>query len=143
MGNKDERHVMKLSKTDDGYTYRKTKDQSDDSNVMIGAKHEFGIGVPMRSFLRMPLQMYLQKYLENNKAFTKEALAKVIKDKSIIPWIKNLGVTAEQVVLDAFEFQGWGHWPPLSPRTMEQKKVHMILTETQQLRNSITHKVVG
>jgi hypothetical protein len=110
------------------------------TNAEIGAKHEYGQdGMPVRSFLRMPLTEKLQPYLDKSKAFTPEAMKKVNEDASIAPWLEKVGVVAEQVVAAAFNTGGFGKW---KPSNMEKKKVKQTLIETQQLRNSIVSKVV-
>lgn len=109
-----------------------------ETNASIGARHEFGKGKKLRSFLRMPLTNYLQKYLDKSDAFDKETLSKVIAEGSLIPWLKKVALTAENVVGDAFKTGGFGEW---FPSNMKYKKVQMTLVETQQLRNSITSEV--
>lgn len=108
------------------------------SNAEIGYKHEFGIGVPRRSFLRMPLIEHLQKYLDKSGAFDKAAVRQVIKDGSFVPWYEKVAIVAERVVADAFNTGGFGKW---KPSNMRNKKNHQTLVETQQLRDSITSEV--
>lgn len=109
------------------------------SNATIGMKHEFGDDkLPIRSFLRAPISENMQSYLDNSDAFDKEAVKKVIEEKSFIPWLKKLGVLAEAIVSDAFNTGGFGKW---KPSNMDFKKNHQTLVETQQLRNSITSEV--
>lgn len=109
------------------------------TNSEIGLKHEFGKdGMPVRSFLRMPLIENLGKYLENAGAFNEEVLKEVIEQKSILTWMKKIGVTAERVVADGFDSGGFGKW---KPSNMSFKKNKQTLVETQQLRNSITSEV--
>lgn len=113
-----------------------------ESNATIGAAHEFGTSrVPVRSFLRVPISERLDKELQSSGAFTKEALAKVIKEKSTKQWVTNCAIVAQKIVLEAFDTQGFGKWPANTPETMARKKVKQILTETQQLRNSIEWEV--
>lgn len=109
------------------------------TNAQIGAKHEFGEdGMPIRSFLRFPISTYLQKYLDNSGAFNKDTLSEVIKLGTIKPWVQKIAITAESIVQEAFATGGFGQW---KPSHMEDKKVHLTLVETQQLRNSITSRV--
>lgn len=113
--------------------------KDDGSNATIGAKHEFGQdGMPQRSFLRMPLTENLGEYLENSGTFNEEVLKQVIKEGSIVKWVKEIMIVCEHVVADAFETSGFGKWK-LS--NMKYKKNHQTLVETQQLRNSITSEV--
>lgn len=110
-----------------------------ESNASIGAKHEFGSGsLPVRSFLRMPLTDYLPKYLEESGAFDKKALASVVEQGSLKPWVEKIMIVAEEVVLDAFDTGGFGTW---QPSIMEHKVNQQTLIETGQLRDSITSEV--
>ncbi len=109
------------------------------TNAEIGAKHEYGRGgMPVRSFLRVPLSENLGKYLEQSNAFDRDAMAQVIKTGTILPWLTKVAVIAENVVQDGFNTGGFGKW---QPSNMSRKKVHMTLVETQQLRNSITSRI--
>lgn len=112
----------------------------DNSNATIGMKHEFGMdGLPIRSFLRMPLIENMQKYLKKSKAFSKETLKKIVDEKSLKAWVQNCAFVAEEIIADAFQSGGFGQW---KPSNMKFKKNHQTLVETQQLRNSITSEVV-
>lgn len=106
------------------------------SNATIGARHEFN----GRSFLRQPISENLQEYLNNAGAFDKKALREVIKKKSLLPWVKKLGVLGVQIVNEAFNTGGFGKW---KPSNMDHKLVKQTLVESQQLRNSITFQVDG
>lgn len=109
------------------------------SNAEIGAAHEFGTTVlPQRSFLRVPLSDQLQKAMENSGALDKNAMAQVIKQGTVLPWITKIAKLAEGIVSDAFDSGGFGKW---KPSDMTYKKNHQTLVETQQLRNSITSEV--
>lgn len=111
------------------------------TNAQVGAAHEFGTEkLPIRSFLRMPLSTELSKALEKSGAFTREALAKVVEEKSLTPYVEKIAVVAVGVVLEAFDSGGYGKW---TPSDMTHKKVHQTLVESQQLRNSITSGVVN
>lgn len=113
------------------------------SNALIGAAHEFGTTrVPMRSFLRIPLAERLPGALEAAGLTGKEAMEGIVEDGSILPWLKMVAVAAEGVVAEAFDTGGFGKWPPLKAATLRRKRVHQILVETQQLRNSITSEVL-
>jgi phage gpG-like protein len=112
------------------------------SNAEVGAAHEFGTSkLPIRSFLRMPLTDYLNKYLDDSGAFDKNSLNKVVKNGSLIPWMEKVAVVAENVVMDAFDTKGFGKWPSWkNPNYMNN--TGQVLVDTQQLRNSITSEVV-
>lgn len=117
----------------------RTSEKGGPSNASIGAKHEFGLdGMPVRSFLRQPLIDFMQKYLEESKAFDVEALKKILQEGTIVPWLKKIGIVAERVIADGFDSGGFGKW---LPSNMEFKKNHQTLVETGQLRNAITSEV--
>jgi hypothetical protein len=122
-------------------TNRKAGQGEVPSNAEIGLKHEYGDNeVPCRSFLRMPIQTKLNKYLEKEGAFEKDTLDKMVKEGNLVEFVKKIGVISETVVLDAFHTGGFGAWPPHSPNY--ENNTGMLLVDTQQLRNSITHEVV-
>jgi len=113
---------------------------SGQSNAEVGARHEFGAeGMPIRSFLRMPLTEKLQQSLDQSKAFDDETLKEVAASGKLNPWMEKIGLIAEQIIAQAFRTGGFGKW---KPSDMKRKKVHQTLVETQQLRNSIVSKVV-
>lgn len=113
--------------------------QDGPSNATIGAWHEFGTSrTPVRSFLRMPLTVFLDKEMKKSGLLTKETLAQVIKEKSLLPWLKKVAVVAEGVVAKAFDTGGFGTWPPSD---FSKKHNHQTLVESQQLRNSITSDI--
>lgn len=106
------------------------------TNAAIGALHEFGSEkLPIRSFLRMPINDQLQKFLEKSGAFDKTVLEEIVKSGSIYAWMVRVGIVAEQVVLEAFNTGGFGKW---EASQMDHKQTKQTLVETQQLRNAIT-----
>lgn len=123
-------------------TQRKVTDKGSKkvpTNAEVGACHEFGTTkLPVRSFLRVPISTRLQKEMENSGAFDKSALRQVLRDGSVIPWLRKIAVLAEKIVLEAFDSGGFGEW---KPSNMTYKKNHQTLIESQQLRNSITSEV--
>lgn len=109
------------------------------TNASIGAKHEFGeSGMPIRSFLRMPLTLKMQDALDESKFFDPVALKKVVAMGDLTEWMQKIGIVAESVVLDAFDTGGFGQW---KPSIMDHKKNQQTLVETGQLRNAITSEV--
>lgn len=110
------------------------------SNATIGMKHEFGQeGLPVRSFLRMPIANELGKFLERSNLFTPAVVAEVVQQKTIRPWIEMLGNVGKQVVITAFDTGGFGRW---KPSVMRLKKTKQTLVESQQLLDSIEYEVV-
>lgn len=112
--------------------------EGDGSNASIGKIHEFGIGMPTRSFLRMPLIEKMQNAVDESGALSRDALREILKKDGAIAWAKKIGILAEAVISDAFSTGGFGKW---EKSNMKYKKVHMTLVETQQLRNSIVSEV--
>jgi phage gpG-like protein len=115
------------------------KDGDGQTNAEIGAQHEFGTTeLPQRSFLRMPLKDHLQGYLDKSGLFDQDLLTQVVKDHSLVPWLKKIGVLGERVVAEAFDTGGFGKW---TASNMANKANHQTLVETHQLRDSITSEV--
>lgn len=114
------------------------------SNATVGAAHEFGAparNLPMRSFLRMPITTKFPKALENAHAFTEDAAKEVLKEGSFRVWIEKASILAVATVLEAFDSNGFGTWQKLEDETLARKKVKQILTETGQLRDSISYEI--
>jgi hypothetical protein len=109
------------------------------SIVDVGRKHEFGIGVPRRSFLRMP-------FIVNQKIIDKAVATswkKIVEGKS--PTIKEfgiLGIIGQNISKDAFATGGFGKWEKLNPSTEKAKGSTEILLDTGKLVQSITNWVV-
>lgn len=105
-------------------------------NAEIGVKHEFGNeGMPVRSFLRVPITENLEKKMESAGAFNEDSLKLIVQQGSLLLWMKKVATLAEAIVIEAFHTGGFGKWPPSN---MKYKKVHLTLIETGQLRDSIT-----
>lgn len=114
--------------------------KTEETNASIGARHEYGIGIERRSFLRVPISDKLQSYLESMGAFDKDSIKKVIKEKSLFSWVQKIGVIGELIVGDAFASGGFGLW---KPSNFKYKKNWQTLVETKQLRDSISSEVKG
>lgn len=109
------------------------------TNAEIGAKHELGLeGLPMRSFLRVPIIDLLESRLKESGAFKEQAMKRVLKEGSLKPWMEKVMIISESIVSDGFSSGGFGKW---KPSNMTNKTNHQTLVETQQLRNSITSEV--
>lgn len=122
------------------------------TNAEIGAQHEFGnIGrhLPQRSFLWMPLSLYLNDYVQKKASVLNRliTLAKIQEAYAV------LGIAGENVVQAAFQTGGFGNWQALKLSTLERKHPEgfsgfterdndSILIQTGQLRKSITSRVV-
>ena len=122
------------------------------TNADIGVVHEFGleinvgkrkkIAMPERSFLRMPLyDDFEDRLFKNNSA--QDLVEKLVEKPA--KFFDKLGTTALGVIRDAFHNGGSSRtkWQSLDPEYAKTKNVNQILVETGQLRDSITHQVVG
>lgn len=110
-----------------------------ETNVDIGAKHEFGSiseKIPQRSFLRMPLDFKREELLEK---IIKKSNAILRGDTKLS--FKIIGVMSETIIQEAFETRGFGQWKENAPMTIALKGSDMPLIDTGQLRRSVTSEV--
>lgn len=113
------------------------------SNATVGAAHEFGNparNLPRRSFLRMPLIEHFSEYLDASGLLNLDTLKAVIRDRSLVPWVKKCLIVGEEVVSDAFNTGGFGTWKKWKDPAYENN-ANQILVDTTQLRDSITSRV--
>lgn len=113
------------------------------TNAEIGARHEFGSELhncPQRSFLRTPLLQYLPGKLQKIGA---ETWQRVLEEFGFVHFLNTIGQEAIGTIEDAFRTQGFGKWQKLSSRRIREKGHDNILTDTAQLRKSITFAVVA
>ena len=107
--------------------------------VDVGRRHEFGIGVPRRSFLRMPFivkQNIIDKAISTSWKKIVEGKNQTIKEFGI------LGIIGQNISKDAFATGGFGKWEKLKPATVKAKGSDEILLDTSKLVQSITNWVV-
>lgn len=116
-----------------------TRSNAGQTNAEIGAKHELGIGLPVRSFLRMPIELKFKDEMKAVNMVSAKTLKEIIAAGSLLPIVQKMAVVGERCVLLAFDSGGFGNW---RPSDMRYKKVHQTLVESQQLRDSITSEVV-
>ena len=106
--------------------------------VLVGAVHEFGIGVPMRSFLRVPLK-------DNQSKIAKIATlgAKKVADGSgkIKGVLKAMGEVGVSISKESFSVNDW---QPLKDPTRGGKNKDgdaIPLVDTGTLKRSITYQI--
>lgn len=120
----------------------KSKKRTDGiDNATIGEFHEQEFGsykAPKRSFLRMPVELMMDKYLERAIVDKDKTIKDTINNKSLEKLMEQIAAVAHTVVMDAFKTGGFGNW---KPSDFTHKKVHQTLVETQQLRDSIAWEV--
>lgn len=113
------------------------------SNAEIGFINEFGSyskKIPPRSFLQMPLRLYLADYLLKKKAFSQQAIDEAVKNGTLLDLAKKVGIVAEEVIQQAFATRGFGQWKPNAHSTVKSKGSDSPLIDTGELRRSITSK---
>jgi len=108
--------------------------------ISVGASHEYGIGVPRRSFLRLPFRA--------KKDELAAAMALQFKDvfehgKKAERALGLIGVQAVDISKGAFTTRGYGQWPDITQGTKDAKGSSQVLIDTGTLRNSITYVVRG
>lgn len=118
------------------------------TNAEVGAAHEFGISnLPARSFLRMPITMYLDKQIQKPGFFNQKDIDTSIKKKSLRNMIEKIAVAGLEVVLEAFNTGGFGTWAPLSAARIEQRaKLNqgtqiLVVPNSHQLRDSQSFEI--
>ena len=107
--------------------------------VDVGRRHEFGIGVPRRSFLRMPFivkQNIIYKAIATSWKKITDGKSTALKEFGI------LGIIGQNISKDAFASGGFGKWEKLKPATEKAKGSDEILLDTSKLVQSITNWVV-
>lgn len=106
------------------------------SIVEVGERHEFGLGVTRRSFLRMPLimnQETINKHLKDSWKQIVEGKSTAIKQFNI------LGIVGQNISRDAFKTQGYGNWKDIDEKTKKAKKSSKILFNKGILVGSVTN----
>lgn len=126
---------------------RKTDGGEVVTNAQIGFINEFGRlqgkpKIPARSFLNMPLRLYLAEFLKRHSGMTGKELEKAIQRGEAEKLATKLGLIAEEVVQTAFATRGFGNWAPNAPMTVEKKGSDSPLIDTGELRRSISSEVI-
>ena len=106
----------------------------------IGARHEYGAGVPRRSFLRVP---FTTKKDELTKAIAKQFEDVFERGKSAEQALGLIGTVAVNISKGAFTTRGYGEWPDITQATKDAKGSSQVLIDTGILRGSITYVVRG
>jgi len=103
------------------------------------------IHIPARSFLQMPLSRKNAIIKElKNQLDTKDVdyiVKYFIKTGDMRTLATMLGLSAKEIVLQAFETEGFGQWKPNSPFTVAMKGSSKPLLDTGELRQKIDFEV--
>jgi hypothetical protein len=115
------------------------------TNPELAAKHEYGVGVPRRSMLRMPFHLHGDKVLKDAKGDAAIQLGQMRKNprgtaKKILA---RVGVAGENLVQEAFETRGFGSWKPNAASTIALKGSDSPLIDEGQMRRAVDSRVVG
>lgn len=111
----------------------------DDPSVLdIGARHEYGYGVPQRSFLRAS---WINKADEINKIKKNTFLEMVDLTMSVEDGFEFLGVSLRNFSMEAFATGGFGQWRPLSAQTIAKKGNAKILVATNTLKGAMRYEI--
>ena len=106
----------------------------------IGAQHEYGAGVPRRSFLRTP---FTAKRDELSTAIAKQFEDVFQRGKKAEQSLGLIGTVAVNISKGAFTTRGYGEWPDIAQATKDAKGSSQVLIDTGILRGSITYVVRG
>jgi len=112
--------------------------KSGETVAEVGSYHEYGLGVPRRSFLRMPFKVKEKELRQALKAGYKN----VLNGGEAIINLNKIGIVAQNISKTAFKTSGYGQWKPLKKDTIKEKKSSKILIDTGRLVQSITFWVV-
>jgi hypothetical protein len=113
-----------------------------ESNVNVGAVHELGLGKHrVRSFIMAP--MYDDFFNDFTRRYLPSEVANTLFSgpQGTRRLVESFARSALQTILDAFDREGTSI-SPWYPSDMSRKKVHQTLTETGQLRDSISWELV-
>jgi len=107
------------------------------TNVEVAAFNEFGLGVPERSFIRETFDMYRGEYKTIMRRLAEQIVAGQIDQRFA------LEVIGQKMESDIKRRIEKGIPPPNAPSTIKQNGSSKTLINTSQMKNSITHAVVG
>lgn len=109
------------------------------TNVEVGSFHEFGIGVPQRSFIRDTFDYNRDRYYRALKAMAQRVVA---GKYSLKVGMEAVGQLAESDFIGRIETNN-PPFTPLADSTIRRKGSSKPLIDTGQLKNSITHATEG
>lgn len=127
---------------------------TDPSQVEKAKLHEFGSrqkiefeeegkkynikGVPTRSFIRMPLKLFLPSLIEQNS----ESIKRFRSPKAVENLMSMVGDSCIEVIHEAFDTQGFGQWIEHQSESYKKDNDNPVLDRTGQLKNSIGYEIV-
>lgn len=105
--------------------------------IAVAAAHEFGLGVPRRSFIADWADENLALHKKQVAAMARAVVAGTVDANQAAARLANLWVAEVQKRIVA------GIAPPLSEKTIRRKKSSTPLIDTGQLRSAITYAING
>lgn len=102
--------------------------------IDVGAAHEYGAGVPQRSFLRVP---FIERREDIGRTIDNQ-WKRVVDGADADRALGLIGAKAANISQGAFRSGGYGKWPDISDETKEAKGSSMILVNNRILVNAIT-----
>jgi hypothetical protein len=117
---------------------RKLDDGRTVTNAELAMIHEFGDGVPERSFIRKPFDDNRQKYESRLALYARRVYAGAMKVERAV------GLVAAEMSSDVKKYivNGPGVPPPNAPATIAKKGSSRPLVDTAQMKNAVTWAVV-
>lgn len=112
--------------------------ENGDNVAQVAARHEYGYGVPLRSFLRVPFEI---KNREIEDMMQRLMTAALDGRTNIDQALGLLGTEMVNISKGAFDNNGYGTWTPLDPQTIEDKGSSRVLIDTGTLRRAITYRI--
>jgi hypothetical protein len=117
---------------------RREGGESNESVLDVGVRHEFGLGVPERSYMRLTYD----KTKEEMFRFIKTQNSKILLGKTTVRKALDLvGQKSQTDIKDTIK-RTPSEWPPLAESTILKKGSSKPLIDTGQLINSIQYKKV-
>lgn len=95
-------------------------------------------GVPTRSFIRMPLKLFLPPLIEQNS----EAIKRFRGRKAVENIMSMVGDSCVEVIHEAFNTQGFGQWIDHQSESYKEDNDNPVLDKTGKLKNSIGYEIV-
>ncbi|WP_373073911.1 hypothetical protein [Sulfurimonas sp.] len=112
--------------------------QNGASILQVGSAHEYGLGVPRRSFIRLPMEKEAAKI----KKALESGFKSVMSGGDVIPNLNKVGIIAQNISKTSFKNQGYGQWRDIKEETKNRKGSSSILFDTGRLVQSVTFWVV-
>lgn len=108
------------------------------SILEVGQRHEYGLGVPRRSFLRVPMAKETPKIQNALKSGYKD----IINGGDTKKNLNKLGILAQNISRNSFKNQGYGEWTDIKESTKKAKGSSKILFDSGKLVQSVQYWIV-